>query len=277
MPISVVVCTLNEAFNIEECLDSVKANHPREILVIDAQSEDFTARKARNKGAAVTRCARKGLAYQRYLGTEKASQPYVAFVDADDVLDEDCLHRLLLDLEGNDCAAVQAISRSYSQQTYWERAMESLNYLHSRKPGPSRMVGRPALYRRDVLRQVGIDKEWGRIGNEDTDLAIRYELHDKKMWIGSGYSSRKHARSLREWLPKWQKYGRGDAKLMVKYPGKRRSILHHQLINYPVILSLEALRKGCARYVPFYILFGWMRFFFMMGEFLSPKGSAWQE
>lgn len=274
LPITVVVCTLNEEKNIAECLLSIFNNNPAEVIVVDAQSTDSTVKIAKFYGAIVAVCACRGLAYQRELGTQLARQPYVAFVDADDVLDTDCLSCLYDDLLTFECAAVQAISRSYSSRTYWERAMESLNHLNSRQPGPTKMVGRPALYKRKALLLVGIDRNWGNIGNEDTDLAIRFEKSNQKMRIGSGFSSRKHARSLWEWLPKWAKYGKGDAKLIVKYPEKRRSIISHLLFNYPFTLSIEAIRKGYGRYVPFYMLFGLARFAVMISQLIRP-GKPW--
>lgn len=269
LPISAIVCTLNEEQNIVECIESIKKNDPAEIIVVDGNSDDNTVGLAQGMSVKISVCERNGLAYQRYIGTDIAQKPYVAFIDADDVLDFDCLQRLLEDIQDHDCSAVQAVSRTYSTSTYWERAMESLNVLRSRRPGPTNMVGRPALYKKDSLLQVGIDKHWGRIGNEDTDLAIQFEKKHYKMRIGNGYSSRKHAKTLHEWMAKWMKYGKGDAKLMVKYPRKRKSILHHLLLNYPIKLSIEAMRKGFGRYVPFYVLFGLSRFFFMSIELVQ--------
>ncbi len=271
LPISAIVCTLNEEKNIVECLTSIEKNKPSEIIVIDGNSEDRTVEIATEMGIKVSVCERKGLAYQRYIGTEIANQPYLAFIDADDVLDPDCLQNLMENLQNYGCSVVQAISRSYSTSTYWERAMESLNHLRSRQPGSTNMIGRPALYRKDVLMQVGIDKYWGRIGNEDTDLAIRFEKQNQKMRIGDGCSARKHSRTLKEWLQKWAKYGKGDAKLILKYPDKRKSIFHHQLFNYPFKLSFEAVRKGYGKYVPFYVLFGLVRFVFMISKLIQLK------
>lgn len=271
LPITVVICTLNEGKNIEECLTSVFANNPAEILVIDADSDDNTAEIARNTGAKLKKCERRGLAYQRYKGIELASQPYIAYVDADDVLDSECLSKLLEDMEKNNYTAVQSISRSYSLSTYWERAMDSLDCLRSAKPGKSKMVGRPALYRKDILSEIGIDKNWGRIGNEDTDLSIRYDLNNCKMGIGTGSSRRKHERTLKDWLKKWEKYGKGDLKIIQKYPDKKKSILFHQIIDYPILLSWQAIRKGYSRYCPFYILFGITRFYFMTREMIRQR------
>src|SRR3989338_2808584 len=165
LPISVIVCTYNEENNIRECLESILSNHPAQVLVIDGESSDRTVDMATIKGVEVKIAAKKGLVFQRNFGLEGAVQPYVAFVDADDVLEDNCLSLLLKDMNEHGYTAVQALSRAYSLNTYWEKAMDSLNQLKSRKPGPSRMVGRAVLHDKKVLRDVGIDLNWGNFYN----------------------------------------------------------------------------------------------------------------
>ena len=269
LPISVIVCTYNEENNICECLESILSNHPAQVLVIDGESSDRTVDMATIKGVEVKIAAKKGLVFQRNFGLEGAVQPYVAFVDADDVLEDNCLSLLLKDMNEHGYTAVQALSRAYSLNTYWEKAMDSLHQLKSRKPGPSRMVGRPVLHDKKVLRDVGIDLNCGNFYNEDTDLSIRHELKNYPMGIGIGRSFRKHPKTFGEWVPKWKNYGRGDARIIRKHPQKKWSIVHHQLIDYPVLMSWEALKKGYGQYIPFYVCFGWFRFIFMVQEFVK--------
>jgi glycosyltransferase involved in cell wall biosynthesis len=264
LPISAIVCTLNEAMNIEECLAAISRNRPAETIVVDASSSDNTVERAAHYGAVCRVCERRGLAFQRQLGVSLAKEPYLAFVDADDVLDKDCLDKLLGELQEHGYSAIQALSRSYALDSYWERAMDSLGQMQAQKPGASNMVGRPALYRTDILVRIGLDPNWGPVGNEDTDLSIRYEREGQHMGIGRGTSRRKHPGTFHGWVKKWKKYGKGDLLLLRKYPEKTWAILHHQLIGYPVRRSIEGIRNGYGRYCPFYIMFGLFRFFFMV-------------
>ena len=50
-PVSVQICTLNEAANIGPCLESVWANDPAEVIVIDGGSSDRTVGIAESMGA----------------------------------------------------------------------------------------------------------------------------------------------------------------------------------------------------------------------------------
>ncbi len=52
-PVSVQICTLNEEGNIGECLETVVANDPEEIVVIDGGSTDRTVEIAEAMGARV--------------------------------------------------------------------------------------------------------------------------------------------------------------------------------------------------------------------------------
>jgi len=269
LPVSVIVCAYNEEKDIKECLEAIRLNHPAEIWVIDGGSSDLTVQRAAQCQAIVKIAPQRGLVYQRALGLSLVTQPYVAFVDADDVLDPDCLELLLADLNGKGYAAVQAQSRSYSLNSYCEKAVDALAQLKVRQPGPTRMLGRPVLHVTEILKEISFDLNWGRSYNEDTDLSIRHELKGLTMGIGRGRARRKQPKSLGAWLKKWKNYGRGDAQIIRKHPFKKWSILHHQLINYPILISWEALRLGKGQYVPFYILFGLVRFTFMLEEFFA--------
>lgn len=52
-PISVQIITLNEEANIRACLETVLANEPAEIVVIDGGSTDRTVEIARELGVTV--------------------------------------------------------------------------------------------------------------------------------------------------------------------------------------------------------------------------------
>ncbi len=261
LPISVVVCTLNEADNIKECLESIIANNPAEILVIDGRSDDATVELAKQKGALIAITERKGLAYQRYIGVELANQSYVAFIDADDRLDKDALQVSLNELLRFAWKAIAIQSGAFEPTSYWERAMGFLDDEYHNFPGPTVMVGRPALYERDTLLKVGIDKEWGvGIGNEDTDLSIRYEQLNLPMGMGTGKSVRQHPASFRTSFKTWVKYGKGDAKISLKHPQKKKNMLSQVYKKYFGKLTAYALTKKNPQYIPFLWMMGLTRF-----------------
>lgn len=91
MNISVVIPALNEAATVARVVETVLAEHPAEVVVIDADSTDDTAQRAREAGArvcnwrevlpAMTPVPGKGESLWR--GVAAVSGDIVVFVDAD--------------------------------------------------------------------------------------------------------------------------------------------------------------------------------------------------
>lgn len=81
--ITAVVLAKNEEENIEKCLNTLRWCD--EVIVIDDESSDKTAKIAQNQGAKVYKRALNGdFAAQRNFGLEKARGEWVLFVDADE-------------------------------------------------------------------------------------------------------------------------------------------------------------------------------------------------
>ena len=80
--ISTIVITYNEAHNIEHCLKSV-APFSDEIIVVDSHSSDETAEIARRYATVFTRDW-PGYGKQKQWALEKASNPWVFSIDADE-------------------------------------------------------------------------------------------------------------------------------------------------------------------------------------------------
>jgi len=86
LPIDVVVPAYNSQRYIAEALESVAAqtSPAAEVIVVDDGSADGTADIAEQLGATVIRQANQGVSRARNVGIRAASQPWVAFLDADD-------------------------------------------------------------------------------------------------------------------------------------------------------------------------------------------------
>lgn len=86
MRISVIIPTLNEEENIGTLLERLRSyggNTLEEIIVVDAGSEDQTARIAEKEGAKVFYSEQKGRAPQMNLGAQKAKGNILYFVHGD--------------------------------------------------------------------------------------------------------------------------------------------------------------------------------------------------
>lgn len=263
--VTVCVCTYNEEKNIKRCIENIKKNGINNILVVDA-STDKTKDIAKEEGAAVL-VVEKGLARQRQAAIEYCKTEFLVFVDADDRIKSDCIKVLLQEMLKEKYDAIQASVRVFSPRTYWQKAIDATWRYCIFKKGVTNMIGRPAIYRTEAIRDAGgADINFVNIGDEDTAISIRMERKGFKQGIGTGISYRKCHASFAENKKEWIKYGKGDAMVVRQYPEKKKDIYKHLLINYPIKRSWELIKSGVAIYCLYPILIGLTRFIVMQKE-----------
>ncbi len=81
-PVSVVVLTQNNAAIVARCLRSL--TFADDVVVVDAESTDDTAKIARSLGARVVERAWSGFAEQRRFGLHLARHPWCLVIDSDE-------------------------------------------------------------------------------------------------------------------------------------------------------------------------------------------------
>jgi glycosyltransferase involved in cell wall biosynthesis len=93
LPISVVIPAYNAAAFLAEALESVRAQTrpAAEAILVDNGSTDASSVIAQDAGARVIRLERPGVSAARNACIRAASQPWIAFLDADDLWEPDKL------------------------------------------------------------------------------------------------------------------------------------------------------------------------------------------
>lgn len=285
LPITVIIRTLNEEENISECIKHSLLNNPLEIIVVDGGSKDQTINILSNINGVRVIQTKQGLARQRDVGINFANKKseYIAIVDADDRLDEKCLFNLYNDLEKSKAAAAQAIHSDYSKisdakLSYWEKAMlvnmKIIRAIEKTNPDNISMIGRPALYRKDLLLKVILKESDQYItAAEDADLAYKLKEEGAFFIIGTGVTYRKYLKTFKELFKRWLSYGSGDAKFIKTHPERLWHVLNHLLFNYPIKRSFLCAKDYSIKYTPFFILQGLVRLYGMLKFFLFGIGT----
>lgn len=174
--VSVVVIGRNEGDRLEECLRSVKAmRNPGgavELIYVDSQSTDGSARRAEALGAHVLRVepARPCAAVGRNAGWKAARAQYVLFLDGDTVLHPDFVAKALCAFHDPAVAVVWGHRRERRpEQSVYNRVLD-LDWIYA--PGPSEFCGGDAIFRRAVLERSG-GYDDGLIAGEEPELCRR--------------------------------------------------------------------------------------------------------
>ena len=108
VPVTVVVPVRDGADFAEECLDSVLANRPDEVIVVDGGSSDGTLDAARRRGLRVVTHEGSGPASARMAGAALARNDVVVLLDVDVVLPDGALARWYDEFRAGDLAGLQA-------------------------------------------------------------------------------------------------------------------------------------------------------------------------
>jgi len=260
-PLSVVVCTKNEETRLEECLTSIVANHPDEIIVVDGGSTDRTLEIAARFTDRILASASSNLTLDRQRGIDAAKHELIAMIDADHRLRPDDLDGLYHDLEQFGLDIVQSQLSSYENHGFWDAAEEESWDLTHNIPGEKRMIGTaPAIYRRRVFERVRFDDNITS-AIDDTDFMYRLsKFPELKIGIGTTRVAQLHFSDFNTYRRKFRWYGRGDGQFCIKNPERAPSMVYHLLVRYPLVYSVRGLRKGKLKAVPFFMLQGWLRF-----------------
>lgn len=155
--LTVVVPVYNEQELISGCLDSLLNQtldkEKYEIIVIDNNSTDLTAKIALEKGVRVEKEFRKGYVHALRMGIEVSQTEYVAFTDADCRVPPNWTAKILSHFTSDtEFVGVGGKLAFYDLHPILDKAFQSVLYFNQALPGNNMAVRRDA-----VIRIGGID------------------------------------------------------------------------------------------------------------------------
>jgi glycosyltransferase involved in cell wall biosynthesis len=265
LPISVIICTLNEEKNISSCIESIIKQNPYEIILIDGSSNDKTVDNAKKYNVKIIVVDRKGLAYQRKIGVENCSQKFIAIIDADHRPDLGSLKEMIDQLIITGFDGIEAFIYSVNNRGFWDWSMEQNFILSHNIVRETDMIGAPCVYKSEVLKSNQFDPFF-TAGSDDTDLSYRLIKNGFRLGICSAIVRQEHRTELETVVKKFIWYGKGDAQFVYKHPERLFHMLKHHYYNYPIKKSFYAIKKLKFQVIPFFIMYGLIRNFSFLKE-----------
>lgn len=273
--VALVIPGRNAAKVLPFCLDAAVQQLDKdglsEIIVIDDGSTDDTAAVVARYPVRSVRGEGGGPGYARNLGWRAASAPIVWFIDADCVVNDETLARLLGHL---DDPAVAGAGGTYTNQCPGSLLacliQEEIAARHQRmSPDVDYLATFNVVYRRSVLDEVGGFDE-GRVngpgspGAEDIELAFRVNERGYRLRFEPRSSvGHFHPTSLRRYLRSQRHHGYYRVWLYFDHRGRARGDAYSGLVDHVqpplamlVLASLPLLFIGQCWLVPLVLVAG---------------------
>jgi glycosyltransferase involved in cell wall biosynthesis len=244
---------------IEECLASVVAAEPSEIIVVDGCSTDRTLDIVGRYGVRVLSDGGLGVAAARMMGVSEARSEFIALIDADIVLPAGALAALLTEFRRGGYSALQAGLRSTSGPGYWGRA-----FARHHNTGRSRnWLGVMAtIFRRETLMAYPLDAAF--LSGEDIDL--RWRLGRAGLRIGVSTKTvvtHRFGQTLEFALAQWRADGSGLGRMTLAHRGGSLLLLL-PLTDAVRGVALTTLRRE-PQYIPYYLAHTFFNYASMVG------------
>ncbi|MDD5111693.1 MAG: glycosyltransferase [Candidatus Altiarchaeota archaeon] len=223
LKVSVIVPAYNAGGEIGGCLDSLlSVDYPKgdyEVIVVDNNSDDSTAEVVKRYPVAYVFEGKRGSYNARNAGVRISSGEFIAFTDADCIVDVSWFRRLLEGFQDPEVGVVGGSIRAYKPKTLVERysavrALPQDDFASRRMPFAATAN---AAFRRSVLEEAGLfDGSFSSGGDEEVCWRIKKKGY-KIAYKPDAVVYHRHRKTAGELFSLYARYGRGQAMLYKKY------------------------------------------------------------
>ncbi len=229
--VSAVVCTWNAVGSIEQCLRALHDNDVREIILVDADSDDGTVEVAAPFVDAVVQDPRRGLGLARQLGVARTSGKLVLNCGADNVMPPGSVQAMINFLSAGGFTGVSAVT-TVNAVNYWGWAMD--RYKRARFfPGERSVIGTPTLLDGALLRQHPYNTD--STYSDDAELCERWASQFNARFAISDVVVREVGQeSWRSVKGRWKIYGRSDFEIYTAHQSTWSAVRRIKSILYPL-------------------------------------------
>jgi glycosyltransferase involved in cell wall biosynthesis len=176
---TIVIPTYQQAAFLGEAIESaLKQTIPCEVIVVNDGSTDDTQEVAERYPVKVIHQVNKGLASARNTGIMNASDDYILFLDSDDILEPNCVEKILEVFNTTDADVVAASFRTFgtSDETVILMSNPTIDDFKV-----ANRAGYCAAFKKSVLLEVGGYSPRMTYGYEDLHLWFDLLSRGKKL------------------------------------------------------------------------------------------------
>lgn len=179
--VTIVIASYNQSEYLKEAIESAIAQtHPCEVIVVDDGSTDDSLRIAKSfePKVKVISQVNKGLASTRNTGIMNATGDWILPLDADDILDVECVAELLFKADGTDYDVIGPSMRTFGLHHETTIVMEDPK-LEDFRIG--NRLGYFSMIKKSALLEIGGYSPRMVHGYEDLHLWINLLTRGKKI------------------------------------------------------------------------------------------------
>jgi len=251
--VSVIIPTKNEGTVIESCLSSVfnQSVKPSEVIVVDGRSTDNTLEKVQHYPVrTLIENEPTSLPNARNLGAQQADGEVLLLLDADMVLDRDCLKNALEYFRNSDVIAVVPVVK-VSDHTRLEKIYGK--WLQA-TDNPVR-IPNTNFIRREVFNNIKYDRNLGFGEDDDFQIRLRRAYGNSNiLWASDCKISMHLPHSIRELRQQHIWYGRTFLGYFSKNHGLRQILALGSLLAPTFLSVLTGVTLVFTRLIPLLLL-----------------------